>query len=148
MPHREFSEARIVRSIERVLRRKDVDLLTYEAYTFIHLYCGSIAHFSLEGWKHTYKDLRDFLNFFLLRNEYGASLVDPPKYMNLSEQNRKIILEIVSLCQKYRDEITNEINEREKIVSREIGKKLESGELSLKDLVRRTSDIEELVYKN
>jgi hypothetical protein len=146
MPHREFSEERIVRSIERVLSRRDISLLTQEAYTFIHLKCGSIAHFSLEGWKHTYRDLREFINFFLVRNEYGVCLVDPPRFMNLTEQNRNIILAIVGVCKKYQKEILDEISEREKEVGREIGKKLSSGELSLLELFRRTSDIEQLVY--
>src|SRR5579872_6453091 len=109
MPSREFSKDRIVRSIERVLSKRDINLLTQEAYTFIHLYCGSIAHFSIEGWKHTYRDLRDFLNFFLVRNEYGTCLIDPPQFMNLTDENRQIILAIVSVCQKYQEEIANEI---------------------------------------
>ena len=148
MPQREFSPERIVRSVERVLSRRDINLLTQEAYTFIHLHAGSIAHFSLEGWKHTYKDLRDFLNFFLVRNEYGVCLVDPPQFMNLSEQNREIILGIVDVCQKYREQIVNEIEEREARTAKEIGMKLVSGELSLSELFRKRSQIEELILSN
>jgi len=135
-----------VRSIERVLSRRSIDLLTQEAYTFIHLYCGSIAHFNLEGWKHTYRDLRDFLNFFLLRNEYGVCLVNPPEFMNLTEENTEIILAVVNICQKYREEIVKEFNQREARVGAEIGKKLSSGELSLRELFGRKAEIEELLY--
>lgn len=141
----ERSQERIVRSIERVLSRRDINFLTQEAYTFIHLYCGSIAHYNLEGWKHTYRDLRDFINFFLVRNEYGVCLVDPPKFMNLTEEKRQILQEIVNACKKYRQEIENEINEREKQAGREIGKKLLSGELSLRDLFSSAQEIEQLV---
>jgi hypothetical protein len=148
MPSREFSSERIVRSVERVLSNRDIDHLTYEAYTFIHLHCGSIAHFSLEGWKHTYRDLRVFLNFFLVRNEYGVCLVDPPQFMNLSEQNRRIVLAIVDVCQKYREQIVNEIEEREAMTAKEIGRKLMSGELTLFELFRRKSRIEEFVLSN
>jgi hypothetical protein len=148
MPSREFSKERIVRSIERVLSNRDISFLTQEAYTFIHLLCGSIAHFSLEGWRHTYRDLRDFLNFFLVKNEYGTCLVDPPPFMNLTDENRQIILAVVSVCQKYREEIANEIDEREAELGKEIGKKLSSGELSLQELFRRRSDIEDLIYSN
>jgi hypothetical protein len=148
MPARQFSQERIVRSIDRVLSRRDINLLSQEAYTFIYLHAGSIAHFSLEGWKHTYKDLRDFLNFFLVRNEYGVCLVDPPQFMNLSEENRKIILAIVDVCQRYREQIVSEIEEREARTAREIGMKLMSGELTLSELFRRKSQIEELILSN
>jgi hypothetical protein len=53
MPSREFSKERIVRSVEKVLSNRDINYLSNQAYTFIHLHAGSIAHFSLEGWKHT-----------------------------------------------------------------------------------------------
>ena len=135
-----------MRSIERVLSRRSIDLLTQEAYTFIHLYCGSIAHFNLEGWKHTYRDLRDFLNFFLLRNEYGVCLVNPPEFMNLTEENREIILAVVNICQKYRQEIVKEFDQREARVGADIGKKLSSRELSLRELFGRKAEIEELPY--
>ena len=138
----QFSKKRVVRSIEKVLANRDIDFLTQEAYTFIHLYAGSIAHFSLEGWKQTYSDLRDFLNFFLVKNEYGSSLVDPPQFMNLSNQNREIILSIVKVCQKYSNQITKELQEREIQVSKEIGKKLVSGELTITDLFKKRSEIE------
>jgi hypothetical protein len=148
MPERKFNKDRIVRCIERVLSRRSIDLLTQEAYTFIHLHCGSIAHFDLEGWKYTYRDLRDFLNFFLVRNEYGSCLVDPPQFMNLTDENRQIILGVVGICQKYRKEIVDEINEREASIGRDIGKKLSSGELSLRELFGRKAEIEELIFSN
>jgi hypothetical protein len=138
-------ESKIVRSIERVLSNRNIDLLTKEAYTFIHLYCGSIAHFSLEGWKHTYRDLRDFINFFLVRNEYGCCLVDPPEFMNLTQKNRHIIQEIVSVCQDHREQIVDEINQREAEIAREVGRKLVSGELSLSELFRRRPEIEQAI---
>jgi len=146
MPSREFSKERIVRSIERVLSNRDINLLTQEAYAFIHLHCGSIAHFSIEGWKHTYRDMRDFLNFFLVRNEYGTCLVDPPPFMNLTHEDRQIILAVVSVCQKYREEVVNEIDKEEARVCREIGRKLSSGELSLRELFGRRQEIEELIF--
>lgn len=146
MSHRQFSQEKIVQSIEKVLSRRDISFLTHEAYTFIHLHCGSIAHFNLEGWKSTYRDLRDFIDFFLVRNEYGACLADPPRFMNLTEENRQTILAIVNVCKKYREEIRVEISKREKEVSREIGMKLASGELSLRELFCKTQDIEELVH--
>lgn len=146
MQHREYSHDKIIRSIESVLSRRDINYLTHEAYTFIHLHCGSIAHYSLEGWKSTYRDLRDFINFFLVKNEYSACLADPPSFMNLTIENRQIILAIVDVCKRYRQEITDEINNREREVSFEIAKMLQSGELSLRDLLCNIQDVEQLVH--
>lgn len=148
MQSREFSKERIVRCIEKVLANRNIDLLTQEAYTFIHLHCGSIAHFSIDGWKHTYRDLRDFLHFFLVKNEYGSCLVDPPEFMNLTSENREIILSIVKVCQKYNDQIMKELQEREAQASVLIGKKLLSGELSIRELFRRRSEIEAWIHLN
>jgi hypothetical protein len=75
-------------------------------------------------------------------------VIDPPQFMNLTHEKRQIILAVVSVCEKYREEIIDEIDEREAKLGREIGKKLASGELSLRELFGRRSDVEELIYSS
>jgi hypothetical protein len=131
----EFKKERIARCVEMICKNRDINYLTKEAYQFITLYCGSIAHFDIEGWKSVYSDLRDFLNFFLVRNEYGDCLVHPPERMNLSQENKQIVLEIVSICMKYKEEIFKELDQKEREASIEIARRLLSGQISLKQLV-------------
>lgn len=135
MQFRAFRRDSIVQNVEKILRTRNIDFLTQETYSFIHLYCGSIAHFSLEGWKQTYRDLRDFLDFFLVKNEYGSSLVDPPKFMNLTSENRDTILGIVGVCLKYEKEVREDLDKKEAQTSVELGKKLVSGELTIRKLL-------------
>jgi hypothetical protein len=146
MQLRAFRRDNIIRNVEKILRERNIDFLTQETYTFIHLYCGSIAHFSLEGWKQTYRDLRDFLDFFLVRNEYGWSLIDPPQFMNLTEENRTIILGIVRLCLKFEKEVRVELNTKEYETSVKLGEKLVSGELSIRKMFASREELERELY--
>jgi hypothetical protein len=146
MQVRAFRRDNIIRNVEKILRKRNIDFLTEETYSFIHLYCGSIAHFNQEGWKQTYRDLRDFLDFFLVRNEYGVCLVDPPKFMNLTEESRAIILGIVSVCIRYEKEVREELDKRELESSVKIGKKLVSGELSIRKLFASREELERELY--
>ncbi len=146
MQVRAFSRDSIVRNVEKILRKRNIDFLTNETYTFINLYCGSIAHFSLEGWKQTYRDLRDFIDFFLVRNEYGSCLVDPPEFMNLSKENRATILGIVSVCLMYEKEVGEELSKKESESSIKLGKKLLSGELTIRKLFASREELERELY--
>jgi hypothetical protein len=146
MQVRAFRRDSIVRNIEKILREKNIDFLTQETYSFIHLFCGSIAHFSLEGWKQTYRDLRDFLDFFLVKNEYGTCLVDPPEFMNLTKEHRAIILGIVDICLRYEKEVRDELNDREAEASENLGRKLVSGELTIRKLFASREELERALY--
>ena len=45
-------------------------ILSKYFYSFLHLHCGSIAHYSIQGWIATYPTLGDLKEFFK-KNEYG-----------------------------------------------------------------------------
>ena len=44
-------------------------------YEFLHLSCGSIAHYNIHGWIHQYPTV-DHLRKFFTRNEFGKRVLD------------------------------------------------------------------------
>jgi hypothetical protein len=131
-----------VKSIEKVLKKKDLKYLTKEAYNFIILKCGSIAHFSIDGWRYYYRDLRDFLDLFLVKNEYGECLAKVSELDYWSVEDKKVIREIISTCNKYRDSIFFELDEEERKQSVEVAKRLLNEEITLKQLFKSYADMQ------
>jgi hypothetical protein len=131
-----------VKSIEKVLKKKDLKYLTKEAYNFITLRCGSIAHYNIECWRYYYRDLRDFLDFFLVKNEYGECLAKVSEHDYLPVEDKEVIKEIISTCNKYRDSIFSELEKEERKQSVEVAKRLLNGEITLKQLVNSYVDIQ------
>jgi hypothetical protein len=131
-----------VKSIEKVLKKKDLKYLTKEAYNFIILRCGSIAHFSIEGWRYHYRDLRDFLDFFLVKNEYGECLAKVSELDYWPIEDREVLREIIAICDKHRDSISFELERDERKQGREVAKRLMNEEITLKQLVNSYADIQ------
>jgi hypothetical protein len=131
-----------VKIIEKVLKKKDLKYLTKKAYNFIILKCGSIAHFSIEGWRYHYRDLRDFLDFFLVKNEYGECLAKVSELDYWPVEDKEVIREIISTCSKYRDSIFSELEKEERKQSVETAKRLMNEEITLKQLVNSYADIQ------
>jgi hypothetical protein len=131
-----------VKSIEKVLKKKDLKYLTKEAYNFIILRCGSIAHFSIEGWRYYYRDLRDFLDFFLIKNEYGECIAKVSELDYWPVEDKEVIREIISTCSKYRNNVFFELDEEERKQSVEAAKRLMNGEITLKQLFNSYADMQ------
>jgi len=131
-----------VKSIEKVLKKRDLKYLTKEAYNYITLRCGSIAHFSIDGWRYYYRDLRDFLDFFLVKNEYGECLAKVTELDYWPVEDREVIREIIATCSKYRNNVFFELDEKERKQSVEAAKRLLNGEITLKQLFRSYADIQ------
>lgn len=116
-----FKKKAILQNVELILKSGDITKLNKPTYEFISLNCGTIAHYSLYGWQETYKDLRDFINLFLISNEYGNNLVDEIKLPYLTEKRHdwyevapaEIIKSIIELCEKYKVRIFNDFNHKE-----------------------------------
>lgn len=64
---------RVVNNVRKVLEACDISLLRPEAYRFIKLYMGFIAHYDLSGFKAEYADLRRFCRK-LQTSEYSVDL--------------------------------------------------------------------------
>ena len=50
-------------------------ILTKYFYEFLHLCCGSIAHYNINGWVATYPTVEDLRGFFK-KNEFGHRVLD------------------------------------------------------------------------
>jgi hypothetical protein len=137
-----FKKENILHSVELILSNKEISYLTEEAYKFITLYCGSIAHYSKNGWCYEYSDLRDFVNFFLKRNEYGDNLSDEEKSLyrrQMTAQEREVVEGIVELCERYKEGIFAFLDELEGRKAKELARQLETGQIKLRDLGVRIS---------
>jgi len=69
--------------IGSMLRVPSVDetILTKYFYEFLHLCCGSIAHYNIRGWVTEYPTVEDLRAFFQ-RNEFGRRVLDDvPEWM-------------------------------------------------------------------
>gem|GEM_PF-3176502 len=132
-----------MKSIEKVLKKRDLKYLNEEAYNFITLRCGSIAHFSIEGWRYYYRDLRDFLDFFLVKNEYGECLAKVSELDYWPVEDKEVIREIISACNEYRDSIFSELERDERKQSVEVAKRLMNGEITLKQLFKSYADMQD-----
>jgi len=54
----------IIRNFEEVIKHKDINRINKELYEFLHLNCGFIAHYDINGFKASYRSPRDFAEVF------------------------------------------------------------------------------------
>lgn len=132
-----FSKDGILRNVEQILKEKNIDLMNKSTYQFIELHCGTIAHFDINGWCREYEDLRDFINLFLVKDEYGRNLQEEIRTPRWQEDDLKPYVEIVQgiidLCKRYRDEVFEYFDAKEKALTEELIAKLQSGVFRLRD---------------
>ncbi|MBX8639707.1 MAG: hypothetical protein KIS29_05145 [Thermoplasmata archaeon] len=114
MPHffgerTQYNKERILRNVEQILEHRDIGLMNEETYRFISLHCGTIAHYDIDGWRHAYGDLRDFINLFLVRNEYGRNLQEEIRTPRWQEDDFRpyapIVQGIIDLCREHREQV-------------------------------------------
>jgi hypothetical protein len=58
----------IIKSVFKVIKTKDIDNLTKDAYNFVMNLSGFIAHYGINGFKYEYKNTADFVKD--LQNSY------------------------------------------------------------------------------
>lgn len=85
-----WSKKKIIRDIKRV-KKQGMEKLTNYLYEFLHLSCGSIAHYNKFGWISTYPTLSDLINFFR-RNEFGQRVLN---YLPVWKTDAQIIVESI-----------------------------------------------------
>ena len=120
--------------MESVLRTRNINPLTQEAYEFITSYCGSARHINISAWKRAYSDVRVFVNLFLKSNEYGVNLEKVVR--EKSETKRLAVISgIVELCRKHERDVFVTLDLQERSECAKIANRLLRGTISLKDLV-------------
>ena len=55
----------VIKNFKEVIENKNIDRMNNKLYEFLHLHCGFIAHFDINGFKATYKSPRDFAEVFI-----------------------------------------------------------------------------------
>lgn len=68
------NKQQILKAIRKV-KKNGMKAMTYELYQFLHLSCGSIAHYNMNGWIQTYPTVCALRNFFK-RNEFGERVLN------------------------------------------------------------------------
>jgi hypothetical protein len=118
-----WSAGGIVNSVRRVLEGRNIEHLTKQAYEFITLYTGFIAHYNLQGFQDTYADLRDFVKS-LQTSEYSNDMDYNLRWADELERRERdgdtgdkgkdkadIIREIIKLARLYQNDIDAEFTE-------------------------------------
>ena len=78
-----WSKKRILNNLRRILKhgtlynpeQEKPPILSHYFYQFLHLVCGSIAHYDLHGWIHKYPTIIELKQFFK-KNELGKRVLD------------------------------------------------------------------------
>ncbi len=123
----------IAKNVESVARKRDIKVLSRDAYEFIILKMGFIAHYDLFGFHDVYEDLREFC-LRLRTSEYSgekdynmkqAERQENDRFFrnNYGEENQKntawLMRELVNIARRYEEEIKEHFDsiERKKDLS-------------------------------
>ena len=135
----------ILKSVKAVLKNNDSSKLTKEAYNFVNLMFGFIAHYNINGFRNHYVDLRDFVNELELSIPVEIDICqrdvnDKPNYngygLPYCQSKLAIVLGIAELVKKYKNSI----------IKAEAEKDINKFEL-LKELIKRAETDEEIKLK-
>ena len=55
----------VIKNFKAVIEAKDIGRMKRELYEFLHLHCGFIAHYDINGFKATYASPGDFAGVFI-----------------------------------------------------------------------------------
>jgi len=55
----------VIKNFKEVIETGNIDKMNKELQEFLHLHCGFIAHYDINGFKATYKSPRDFAEVFI-----------------------------------------------------------------------------------
>ena len=55
----------LIKNFKEVIEKKDITRMNRELYEFLHLHCGFIAHYDINGFKDTYRRPMDFAEVFI-----------------------------------------------------------------------------------
>ena len=78
-----WSKKRILRNLRRLMKhgklynekQDNPPILSRYFYEFLHLCCGSIAHYDIHGWIHKYPTIEHLRKFFK-KNEFSKRVLD------------------------------------------------------------------------
>ena len=110
----------VIKNFREVVENKDIGRMHKELYEFLHLHCGFIAHFDINGFKATYKNPRDFAEVFIRhfdREHPYYSGIYPchnEAYKDTGLTKAHIKLEFERIVSRHKDEISRWAEEQQK----------------------------------
>ncbi len=92
-----WGKNRIVNEFKRLKKRGDLSTMTDHFYSFLHLVCGSIAHYSKCGWIDFYQNSVHALEEFFKNNEWGVDISEyQPRWRTDVQKIAQELLVLVS----------------------------------------------------
>jgi len=55
----------VIKNFKEVIETRNIDKMNKELYEFLHLHCGFIAHYNINGFKDTYRNPQEFAEVFI-----------------------------------------------------------------------------------
>ncbi|MCF7795996.1 hypothetical protein K9M42_02785 [Patescibacteria group bacterium] len=69
-----INDIKILKNLRKI-KRQGMEAMNDDFYDFLHLSCGSIAHFSKMGWISCYPTINSLKKFFI-KNEFGKRVLN------------------------------------------------------------------------
>jgi len=98
-----WSKERILHNLEKIMNHGTLynedqtkpPILSHYFYQFLHLVCGSIAHYDIHGWIHKHPTIEHLKKFFKC-NEFGKRVLDwiPPQRADAIEIVKQIEMQL------------------------------------------------------
>jgi len=102
----------VVRNFRRVIEKRDMSLMGKELYEFLHLHCGFIAHYNMDGFKSAYAGPRDFSDTFIRHfdpeHRYfdGVCRCDEESYEDTGFTRAQIKEAFIRIVQRHKETIS------------------------------------------
>lgn len=125
-----YSKKRIIRNLRQIIRAGVLGYASYTSvgsmlrvptmttgkpvlsdyfYEFLHLSCGSIAHYNKAGWIAEYTTVEDLREFFL-KNEFGVRVINHlPEWQTDAIRVVEEIEELLGISMKKQDSFDREL---------------------------------------
>jgi hypothetical protein len=102
----------LINNLKRIIKARNMEPLQNKLYQFIHLNCGFIAHYSLNGFKQEYYEGQEFQTFLERLQEgcyvHNCDLEDNYNYGYTNKEVKEAIREVIT--DKLLGEIQQEVN--------------------------------------
>lgn len=97
------------KKFKSVIEKRDINLMDKNLYEHLHLHCGYIAHYDINGFKATYSEPKDFLEFcenFLILNTDRISWRSMEEYADVQRA-------MIEVLEQHIDQIRKEVENHE-----------------------------------
>jgi len=129
----------VIKNFQEVIESKDIGKMSKELYEFLHLHCGFIAHYDINGFKAAYTNPRDFADVFIRHFDRehpyynGVYSCHESPYKNTGKTKAEIKREFEKIVNLHKESITRwakgEARKLRYAVYLQLKKEFEGGEI-------------------